>query len=149
MATTTAFKETIRLFLNQHSEKEPSFLSKMTNEDKSIDECIQYILQKVQDSGCVGFTDSEIYNMALHYFDEENVDIKTTIDPSRVIVNHVVELTEEDKAEAKEKAIQALIEEEKKKIINNGKGSVEKPKKTAVVQNNLFGTPQGAQNTLF
>ena len=64
-------------------------------DNKNIDECCNFIMQQVQKSGCNGFADEEIYGMAVHYYDED--DIKD-IEPVRctVVVNHTVELTEEE-----------------------------------------------------
>lgn len=42
--------------------------------------------------------------MAVHYYDEDNIEIGKPIN-CRVAVNHVVELTEEEKAEARQEAI--------------------------------------------
>ena len=36
--------------------------------NKSIDDFIIYILNTVQKSGCNGFTDDEVYSMAVHYY---------------------------------------------------------------------------------
>ena len=50
------------------------------------------------------FADEEIYSMALHYYDEEDIDIGKPVS-CKVVVNHTVELTEEEKAEARRNAI--------------------------------------------
>ena len=42
--------------------------------------------------------------MALHYYDEEDIDIGKPVS-CKVVVNHTVELTEEEKAEARRNAI--------------------------------------------
>ena len=84
---------------------DPLFAPNLQKPNKNIEECITYILNEVQKSGCNGFDDDEIYSMAVHYYDEDNIEIGKPIN-CRVAVNHVVELTEEEKAEARQEAIQ-------------------------------------------
>ena len=43
--------------------------------------------------------------MAVHYYDEENIEVGKPID-ARITVNHVVELTEDEKQQARQDAIQ-------------------------------------------
>ena len=64
---------------------------------------VLHILNEVQRSGCNGFEDDEIFGMAVHYWDEDNLDAGKKIS-CKVVVNHTIELTEEDKQELKEKA---------------------------------------------
>ena len=77
--------------------------------NKNIEDCITYILNEVKKSGCNGFDDDEIYSMAVHFFDEDNIDIGKPLD-CHVAVNHVVQLTDEEKAEARRKAIEQYQE---------------------------------------
>ena len=34
-----------------------------------------YILNQVKKSGCCGFSDDEIFGMALHYYQEDNIEV--------------------------------------------------------------------------
>ncbi len=47
------------------------FAAKYDNPDKNIDDCVTYILNWVQKSGCNGFCDDEIYGQAIHYYEEK------------------------------------------------------------------------------
>lgn len=51
-----------------------------------------------------GLDDSEVYGLAVHYYDEENVKVEPVGD-YMVACNHHVELTEEQKEEARAEAI--------------------------------------------
>lgn len=55
-----------------------------------------YILNTVQKSGYKGFADDEIYSMAVHYYEEENIEVGKLVN-CQVVVNHQVELTPEEK----------------------------------------------------
>lgn len=82
---------------------------------KNIDNCITYILNQVKKSGCCGFSDDEIFGMALHYYQEDNIEVGSPL-KCNVVVNHHVELSEEEKKAAREAAIKKLQEEELAKL---------------------------------
>lgn len=115
MKSTETFKKTILAYLESLASSDELFRVKFKNPDKNIEDCITYILNTVKDSGCNGFEDDEIYNMAIHYYDEANIKIGERTN-AQVVVNHVVQLTDEEKKEAKEKAIEQLIKEEKNRL---------------------------------
>lgn len=96
---------TIKAYLDFRAETDSLFAVAYAKEGKNIKDCIAYILNTVQKSGCNGFTDDEIYSMAVHYYDEDNIEVGK-LPNARVVVNHVVELTEQEKAEARKKAME-------------------------------------------
>ena len=53
--------------------------------------------------------------MAVHYYDEDEIEVGMAI-TCRVAVNHLVELTEEEKAEARQEAIKQYQREELAKL---------------------------------
>lgn len=109
---TQEFKNTIQAYLDKRAESDSLFAETLKKENKNIEECVNYILGEVQKSGCNGFDDSEIFGMAVHYYDED--DLKATKQNSaNVIVNHKVQLTADDLAAAKEEAMKIAIEEAK------------------------------------
>src|SRR5690606_22839656 len=87
----------------------------LKKENKNIDDCITYIFNQVQKSGFNGFTDDEIFGMAVHYYDEDDLKPGKKIEMN-VVVNHKVELSNQEIEEAKKAAIDAVIAEEKDKI---------------------------------
>ena len=80
------------------------FAAKYDNPDKNIDDCVTYILNWVQKSGCNGFCDDEIYGQAIHYYEEKDIEVGKPLN-CQVSVNHHIELTEEEKAQARQEAI--------------------------------------------
>lgn len=137
MKRTEHFTRTIAEYLNQRAMADPLFAPNLQKPNKNIEECITYILNEVQKSGYNGFDDDEIYSMAVHYYDEDNIEIGKPIN-CRVAVNHVVELTEEEKAEARQETIQRYQREELAKIQKRN----ERPKKVqpqaSQLQTSLF-----------
>ena len=93
MKGTENFKRTIQEYLEKRAQTDELFAKSYAKPNKSIDECITYILNEVQQSGCNGFEDNEIFGMAVHYYDEDNLDVGKKIN-CNVVVNHTVELTE-------------------------------------------------------
>lgn len=104
MKATEEFKRTIKAYLDKRAAEDELWAETYKKPHKNIDECINYIFNEVMNSGCNGFDDAEIYGMAVHYYDEDSIKDVQPIDDARVLVNHHVELTEEEKAEARSKA---------------------------------------------
>ena len=124
MKATDYFKQTIQTYLEQRAESDALFAPRYHNPRKSIDDCITYILNEVRRSGCNGFADDEIYSMALHYYDEEDIDIGKHIN-CKVVVNHTIELTEEEKRQAHEQALHRAEQEAYNKLTQR-KGATKK-----------------------
>lgn len=110
MKGTEAFKKRIEDYLQDFAKKDTLFVAKLANDKKNIDDCITYIFNQVKKIGAVGFDDQEIYDMAVHYYDEENIKVGRPIS-GQVVVNHKVELTEEEIQQAKHKAKEEAVAE--------------------------------------
>jgi hypothetical protein len=136
MKATDIFKRTIHTYLVQRAASDELFAEKYVNPNKSIDDCVTYILNTVQKSGCNGFADDEIYSMATHYYDEENINIGNPVN-CNVVVNHVVELTDEEKEQARKDAIQRVQDDAYKKMTQPAK-RVKKETATVNLQPSLF-----------
>jgi hypothetical protein len=115
MKGSNAFQETIQKYLDALALRDELFAITLKKENKSIEECCNYIIDEVQKSGRNGFADEEIYQTAVHYYDQDT--IKSAKNSNiRVVVNHVVELTAEEIQEAKDKAMNELIAQQKAKL---------------------------------
>ena len=120
MKGTDHFKRTIQMYLEQRAEEDALFAKSYRTPAKNIDDCVTHILNYVQKSGCNGFTDGEIYGQAIHYYEENEIEVGKPMN-CQVVVNHVVELTEEEKAEARQNAVRQYQEEELRKLQNRHK----------------------------
>lgn len=129
MKTTDHFKEVIKKHLEQRVAEDALFEPKYNNPEKNLDDCITYILNEVKKSGYNGFSDEEIYSMAIHYYDEDDIEVGSPI-RAKVVVNHVVELTDIEKEAAKAEAIQQY----KNQVANDLKKEAEKKPKKAKKQ---------------
>ena len=137
MKGTEHFIRTITEYLNQRAMADPLFAPNLMKPNKNIEECITYILNEVQKSGCNGFDDDEIYSMAVHYYDEDDIEVGKAVS-CQVAVNHIVELMEEEKAEVREAAIKQYQREELTKIQNRNARPKKAEPKDIVEQPSLF-----------
>ena len=139
MKGTQAFQDTIAQYLMARAEKDPMFAVKLANPSKTMTQCCAFIIGEVKKSGRCGFTDDEIFGWAMHFWDEPEIEVNDNIPNCQVVVNHVVELTEEEKEQARQDAINKLRDEEMAKM--------RRPKTTEkkATENN----PQIAQPSLF
>ncbi len=114
---------------------DPLFAPNLMKPNKNIEDCVTYILNEVKKSGCNGFDDDEIYSMAVHYFDTDNINIGKPLN-CHIAVNHVVQLTEEEKAEARRCAIEQYQHAQLAKLRNHSEPT--KKVETKIVQPSLF-----------
>lgn len=138
MKGTMAFQDTIRTYLDNMAMSDTLFAVKYANPSKSMDDCVTYILNQVQKSGCNGFEDDEIFGMAVHYWEENEIEVGKPIN-CKVVVNRAVELTEEEKEKARQDAMNRLRDEEMAKMRKpiQPKKTTEK-KQATEVQPSLF-----------
>jgi len=112
MKASNAFKETIKVYLEKRASEDELFAVTYKKENKNLDECCNYVMKCAKEGNCGGYSDDEVFGWAVHYYDEDDIKNIKPIS-GKAIVNHSVELTEEDKKLAKEKAMELLIEESK------------------------------------
>ena len=93
---------------------EPTFAIKMANPNKSMEGAINYLCSQIQKSGMCCVDDTTVMNILVHYFDENEIE-----DCGKVNCNIVVskpELSDEDKAELKEQAMEQYKQEQLREI---------------------------------
>ncbi len=132
MKATNHFKNTIKTYLDNRAETDVLFSLQYSKPEKNLEDCITYILNTVHQSGCNGFADDEIFGMAVHYYDEDNIEVGKSMN-AHVAVNHVVELTAEEKEQARKDAIQKAQEEAYRKATQ--------PKKSKKAELNVNAQP--------
>ena len=138
MDATRAFKETIQAYLMEMATYDTNFAERFADPKKNINDCVTYILNQVQESGCNGFEDDEIYGMAVHYYQEEDIEVGKSVDYLQVAVNHVVELTDEEKAEARREAMAQYQRDCYNRIANRNKPKARTAQTSTIQQPSLF-----------
>ena len=119
MKGTEHFKQAIKSYLDGRAKTDELFAVAYAKENKNLDDCITFILNQVKamaNEGCVGMADDDV-----------------------VIVNNRIELTEEEKAEARQRAISQYQAEELRKMQQRKSKSAAKPQEAKQTEPNLFG----------
>lgn len=111
----------IKDYLDKRAETDPILAEKLKNPKKNIKECLQYIMgeaHKRATGGSVMIADEEVYGWAVHYYDEENIEVEK--------INHHAEVTrradpeyvptEEEKEQARQMAMKRLEQEAYEKM---------------------------------
>lgn len=92
------FKIVIKQYLDQRAVDDKLFAATYAKPGKSVDDCCRYILGEARKRGTeVVMKDDEVFGMAVHYYDEENIKIEKVSAGSSVSSSHKVELTEEER----------------------------------------------------
>ena len=125
-----SFQDTIKAYLDKRAQEDSLFAQSYAKEGKSIEECCNFIIQEVQKMKVSGLADDEVYGLAVHYYDEDDLgEIKAS--NCKVVVNHTVELTEEEKAQARKEAIAQLQKKEVARLKAEEKAKEDKEKEKA------------------
>lgn len=106
-------KQVIKSYLDERAKTDELFANIYSNPAKNFDECYDYILGEIMAMGnAVGLADSKVYGMAVHYYSENEIQIKKLPHNCEAVIKSTVELTEEDKNEARQEAIRRLADEQ-------------------------------------
>lgn len=73
------FKEIIKAHLDNMAQHDFAFAERYKLEAKSLDKCIDYIkseAKKQAKAGCAAFQDEVVYGWAVHYYQEDNVEVE-------------------------------------------------------------------------
>lgn len=117
----TPFENAIKEYLDARAKEDVKFAEKYSNGKKSIEECCRFILGEMRKKakiGMYGATDAEVFGLAVHYYDEEDIKVDKNVS-AEVVINR--ELTEEEKQEfkkrkeAKAKTEEHMKEEDRKR----------------------------------
>ncbi len=122
----THFENAIKEYLDARAKEDVKFAEKYSNGKKSIEECCRFILgemKKKAAGGMYGATDAEVFGLAVHYYDEENVKVEKNVS-AEVVINR--EMTEEEKLQ-----LERSKDTEKKRIEEDNRRREELRKRTA------------------
>ncbi len=135
MKTTDHFKRVIERYLVQRAETDELFAVSFANPEKNITDCCTYILNTVHKSGFCGYASDEVFSIATHYYDEKDIEVGNPIN-CKIIVNEHIELTAEEKEQARQNAIQRAENEAYERMTKARKRPNVQPE--LAVQKSLF-----------
>lgn len=86
----TSFETAIKSYLDGVAKKDELFAKAYKNPKKSIKDCCTYLMneaKKAATNGSIACKDEEIYGLAMHYYDEEDIEVGEA--PANVKVTQV------------------------------------------------------------
>lgn len=103
-----AVKKVIKDYLDQRAQTDELFAEVYAKPNKSIDECLEFIMGEARHLGgnAVCVPDDVVFGWAVHYYDEDDLEVEKISQSVRVSASSV-ELSEEDKEAAYERAVSA------------------------------------------
>lgn len=130
------FEKSIKAHLDNRAKGDEPFAEKY-NEGlagkKSIAACCNYIISEVKKTGRSGFTDDEIFGMAVHFYDEKKIAAPSKNTHCKVVVNKEVKLTAAEikkiQEEARREAEEKVRKEELARIDKERKAAAERARK--------------------
>ena len=94
----TTLQEAVKRHLDKMAQEDFAFAERYKDEKKSLDKCIQYITsqaKKQAKNGCAAIEDAVVYGWAVHYYQEENIEVEKA--PKAKVVTPKVEKPKEIK----------------------------------------------------
>lgn len=100
-------KDAIKAYLDERAKKDEQFAQSYAKANKNIDDCFDYVIGEVRKRGnAVYMTDAEVFGLAVHYYDEDDIKINRLPEGTKLSASApAVELSEEDKAKAHDQAV--------------------------------------------
>lgn len=74
----TEFETAIKTYLDSVAEKDELFAKSYNKPNKSIEECCKFLMneaRKAAKGGSIACKDEEIYGLAMHYYDEDDIEV--------------------------------------------------------------------------
>ena len=129
MKSNNAAIAVMQQMLQERCIAEPTFAIKMANPSKSMEGAVNHLCRTIQKSGLCVVDDKTVENILMDYFDEANIEDGGTPINCKVVVSKD-QLTEEDKAELKQQAMEQYKQEQLREIRSQSKPKAQ-PKATS------------------
>lgn len=142
--SSNAVMDVVRNYMEERCASDPILAIKYANPAKSIEKALNYVASEVQKSGLTIMDSESVFGLILHYYDENLEDIPNV--NCKIAV--AKELTDAERAEAKEQAMEQYKEEQLREIRRQNQPKATAPKHNITapkageeinVQPNLFG----------
>lgn len=136
-----SFKDAIKSYLDRRAGQDELFAKTYAKEGKTLEECCNYIIGEARKRGnSVAMTDDEVFGLAVHYYDEDDIKINR-VSMSRKTEDVKVTLSTEEMEEARKEARQRAIDrmtEEQYALLKKKPSRGKKEAETEVQQMSLF-----------
>ena len=115
MKSNNAAIAAMQQMLQERCIAEPAFAIKMAQPNKSMEGAVNHLCRTIQKSGLCVVDDKTVENILVDYFDEPNIEDGGTPINCNIVVSRP-ELSDEDKAELKEQAMEHYKQEQLREI---------------------------------
>lgn len=139
-------KQAIKTYLDNRAKTDELFAVAYAKPNKNIDECFNYVVGEARKQGgnAVYLPDEVVFGWAVHYYDEDNLIVEKQKDYLANIPEPKVKLTDEEKAKAKQQAIEeyrrsciAVIQNKQRDELREKKDLLKKKREEAKNQEEL------------
>ena len=85
-----SFKQVIQSYLEQRAKRDSLFATSFAKQNKNIDECCNYIIGEAKKRGgnAVFMSDDEVFGLAVHYYDEDDIKVSKQTRHLRLVAAH-------------------------------------------------------------
>ena len=121
----SSFETTIKKYLDNRAKEDSLFAETYKKANKSIKECCKYIYSQARKlakgSNSVGIDDATVYDWAVHYYDEDNIEVEEVKEQVEVATPVTAPAPSEKSVQqkpAKKKTKQELFDERQLSLFN-------------------------------
>lgn len=140
MKSSNAVMDVVRNYMEERCASDPILAIKYANPAKSLEKALNFVAHEVQKSGLTIMDSDSVFGLILHFYDENLEDVPNV--NCKIAV--AKELTDTERAEAKEQAMEQYKEEQLRELRRQNQP---KPKANSApragaeinVEPNLFG----------
>lgn len=136
-------KNAIKAYLDKRAQEDTLFAASYAKENKNIDECFDYIIGEVRKKGnAVYMSDEEVYGMAVHYYDEDDIKIAPLPTGEKVATGNTEKpisvISDQEKENIKAQAIKEYKQQIKEAKEEKAKKREEAKRTTHTHELNIF-----------
>lgn len=111
MAKFMKFEEAIENYLKKLADTDELFAKTFAKKNKNLRGCCNYIMSEAQKAAkggrCVALSDDEVYNLAVHYYDEDDIKAPDEVAGEVVVAASKAEQPSKSKSAKRKKAVEA------------------------------------------
>ena len=136
-------KNAIKAYLDRRAQEDTLFAAAYAKENKSFDECFDYIIGEARKRGnAVYMSDEEVFGMAVHYYDEDEIKVAPLPMNEKVATGNTerssIAISDKDKEKIKAQAIREYKQQLKEAKEEKAKKREETKRATHAQELNIF-----------
>ena len=130
MKSNNAAIAAMQQMLQERCIAEPTFAIKLANPKKTLEGAVNYLCNEIKKSGLCVVDDQTVLSILLHFYDEDDIEDGGTPINCNIVVSKP-ELSDEDKAELKQQAMEQFKQEQLRELRSQSKPKAQSRQTTA------------------